>query len=206
MIGIINYQRGNLNNVLRAFLKFGFETQITENPAEIQKFDGLVLPGVGAFADAMETLQKKGFDREIIRYIESGKPFLGICLGFQLLFEESQEFGLSKGLGILKGKVLQFKIKEKVPHMGWNQLQFKKQSNFLKEIQTGDSFYFVHSYYVAPEDPQIILTTTQYGIEFTSSIEWKNILACQFHPEKSQEKGLQFIKSFGDYCANHTRH
>lgn len=206
MIGIINYQRGNLNNVLRAFLKFGFNTQITDDPAEISKFKGLVLPGVGAYGDAMETLKAKGFDRAILNYIQSGKPFMGICLGLQLLFEESEEFGNHKGLGLFKGRVVPFKISEKVPHMGWNQLEFKKQSKILKGICTGDAFYFVHSYYVETPDSSIILTTTDYGIHFVSSVEKENVFACQFHPEKSQEKGLRIIQSFGDYCANHSGH
>lgn len=204
MIGIINYQGGNLNNVVRAFNKFGFETKVLEEVEDTSALSGLVLPGVGAFELAMSNLKSSGFDRLIKDYVKSGKPLLGICLGLQLLFEESLEFGRSEGLGILKGKVLPFEIKEKVPHMGWNQVSFQKESHFLKSVKNEEHFYFVHSFYVVPEDSSIVLATTHYGIDFVSMVEKDNIIASQFHPEKSQEKGLQIIKDFGEFCANYS--
>jgi len=206
MIGIINYQRGNLNNVARAFEYFGFATEITDNPARLDRYQGVVLPGVGAFADAMQTLRETGFDQALCRYIASDRPFLGICLGLQLLFERGLEFGEHEGLGILKGRVRRFEIEEKVPHMGWNTVSFQKPSSILKGIHEGDSFYFVHSYYVEPEEPGIALTLTHYGIDFVSAVEKGNLVACQFHPEKSQERGLKMIQSFGEFCADYTRH
>ncbi|HCL57353.1 MAG TPA: imidazole glycerol phosphate synthase subunit HisH [Spirochaetia bacterium] len=206
MIGIVNYQRGNLNNVYRAFTSFGFETEITDSPENLERYNGLVLPGVGAFQDAMETLKKTGFDTAIKNYIQSGRPFMGICLGLQLLFEESLEFGKTKGLGVLKGKVVPFQISLKVPHMGWNQIRFSKPSRFIQSDLNGESFYFVHSYFVVPEEKEIILSTTSYEIDFVSSIEKDNVFACQFHPEKSQKKGLKMIKNFGDACARYTSH
>ncbi|PKL14956.1 MAG: imidazole glycerol phosphate synthase subunit HisH [Spirochaetae bacterium HGW-Spirochaetae-6] len=201
MIAIVNYQRGNLDNVLRAFQSFGFKTVIVSTPEDLSGFSGVVLPGVGAFKDAMETLRETGFDTAIKAYVASGKPFMGICLGLQLLFEEGLEFGRHPGLGILKGSVVPFKIEEKVPHMGWNQVHFAKPSKILKEvIQDGDYLYFVHSFYVKPSDESIVLTRTHYGVDFVSAIEQDNIFACQFHPEKSQETGLKIIKAFGEYC------
>ena len=204
MIGIIDYQGGNLENVKRAFEAFKFKVRILREPVPIKNIDGLVLPGVGAFASAMRQLKESGFISFIKDFIESGKPFMGICLGIQLLFEKSYEFGVSEGLGILKGEVVKFSGVSKVPHIGWNQVEFKKSSNMLKDrIKNGDFFYFVHSYYVVPDTIDIILTTTSYETkEFVSSIEYNNIFACQFHPEKSQNNGLIVIKSFGDMCVN----
>ncbi len=206
MIAIVNYQRGNLNNVLRAFQNYGFDTKIIDKPDQINQYKGVVLPGVGAFGDAIATLKKSGFAQAIKKYIASGKPFMGICVGFQLLFEEGHEFGLHEGLGIFKGKVVQFKTSLKVPHMGWNQIEFQKKSNILKEINNYEFFYFVHSFYVDTPEKDIILTTTEYDKKFVSSIEKDNVFACQFHPEKSQLKGLQIIKSFGEYCENYSGH
>ena len=204
MIQIIDYGRGNLNNVLRAFQKFGYEAEIIEKPNDTEKATGLVLPGVGAFGDSMKNLNEKGFSDKIREYVKSDRPFLGICLGLQLLFEESSELGCHKGLGILKGKVAYFEIDEKVPHIGWNQLQFKKESQLLKDIPVDSYFYFVHSFYAIPDDQSVISSTTHYDIDFTSAIEHKNVYATQFHPEKSQKLGLQIIKNFGEICANNS--
>lgn len=206
MIAIVNYQGGNLNNVLRAFENFGFSTRIIDEPAGLEDYSGVVLPGVGAFGDAMAQLRQKGFDRAIVRHIESGKPFLGICLGLQLLFEESSEFGTHRGLGIFRGRVVPFRIQEKVPHIGWNQVEFRKPSRIVRNLSDGDYLYFVHTYYVKPQDERIILTVTRYGVTFTSSIEQDNVFACQFHPEKSQTTGLKIIESFGETCAHYPRH
>ncbi|MDH4129907.1 MAG: imidazole glycerol phosphate synthase subunit HisH [Spirochaetota bacterium] len=204
MIHIIDYGRGNLNNVRKAFLSFGYEAKIIENPNEIDNSQGLVLPGVGAFGDSMNCLNDQGFSDKIREYINLGKPFLGICLGLQLLFEESDEFGYKKGLAVIKGHVTRFKIKDKVPHIGWNQAEFKKTSCIFTGIPNESYFYFVHSYYAIPEDNSIILATTHYGVDFTSAVEHKNIYATQFHPEKSQTLGLRIIKNFGDICVNYS--
>lgn len=206
MIKIINYKRGNLNNVLKALLNFGFKAEIIDDPESVKNADGLVLPGVGAFADAIKTINETGFSDAIKDYIKTGKPFLGICLGLQLLFTESEEFGENKGLEIFPGKVKKFKLNYlKVPHMGWNQIEIQKQSKFLDNVEDNSFFYFVHSYYIEPEDKSIILTKTNYGIDFVSAIEKDNVVATQFHIEKSQEEGLKIIKNFGEICACNTR-
>ncbi len=204
MIQIIDYGRGNLNNVKKAFNHFGYQAEIIDKPNSIKDASGLVLPGVGAFGDSMTCLNDQGFTDVIKSFVQSGKPLLGICLGLQLLFESSDEFGSQKGLGILKGHVTRFKTDEKVPHIGWNQIEIKKSTHLLDGILSGSYFYFVHSYYAIPEEESIISTTTDYGLSFTSAIEYKNIFATQFHPEKSQRIGLQIIKNFGEICANHS--
>ncbi|HEO66344.1 MAG TPA: imidazole glycerol phosphate synthase subunit HisH [Spirochaetes bacterium] len=204
MIQIIDYGRGNLNNVVKSFMNFGYQAEIIDQPKSIKDLSGLVLPGVGAFGDSMDSLNEKGFTSYIRDYIASKKPFLGICLGLQLIFEESDEFGDQKGMGVLKGRVTRFDIDEKVPHIGWNQAEFKKESRLFKGIPNESYFYFVHSYYVTPEDPSVTTTTSHYGIDFTSAIEHENIYATQFHPEKSQKIGLEVIKNFGELCAHHT--
>ncbi len=206
VIRIINYKRGNLNNVLKAFLNFGFEAEIIDKPEDVMSSYGLVLPGVGAFGDAMKTMNETGFSTAVKEYIASGKPFLGICLGLQLLFEQSNEFGEYKGLGVFKGVVKKFVSQDlKIPHMGWNQATIKKNSPLLKGIDNKTFFYFVHSYYVEPEDDQIVLTTTNYGQDFVSSVQSENVIATQFHIEKSQENGLKIIKNFGEHCVSNTR-
>ncbi len=200
MIAIVDYDMGNLRSVEKAFLKLGLEAEVTRSPKNLLNASHIVLPGVGAFKDCMRNLDQYGLIDPILKSIEAGKPFLGICLGLQLLFEESTEFGVHKGLGVLKGRVVRFSSvgKEglKVPHMGWNSIMFKKQSPLMNDIPEGEYFYFVHSYYAAPDDSAVALTTTDYGIEFVSSIEKDNITACQFHPEKSQKAGLKVLKNF----------
>ncbi|MFQ5559263.1 MAG: imidazole glycerol phosphate synthase subunit HisH [Nitrospinota bacterium] len=208
MIAIIDYGMGNLRSVQKGFEKVGHRTVVTGNPDEILKADAVVLPGVGAFKDCMRNLEEGGLVEPIHSSIEAGKPFLGICLGLQLLFSESEEFGTHKGLGVIKGCVKRFPFhlgdegtgksgNLKVPHMGWNRVSFKK--NPLMDAVSGSSFfYFVHSYYVVPEDPSVILGTTEYGMEFTSAICKDNVFAVQFHPEKSQAEGLGILKRFGD--------
>jgi glutamine amidotransferase len=206
MIRIINYKRGNLNNVLKAFLNYGFKAEIVDTPDKVHLSDGVVLPGVGAFSDAIKTINETGFADAIKNYVKTGKPFLGICLGLQLLFEESHEFGITKGLGILKGSVKKFEHKDnlKVPHMGWNQIKIKKDTPYFKGVSDNSYFYFVHSYYIDPADKNVILSTTNYGGDFASSVCKDNIVATQFHIEKSQETGLKVIKNFGDICVNNT--
>ncbi|MBM4329816.1 MAG: imidazole glycerol phosphate synthase subunit HisH [Deltaproteobacteria bacterium] len=207
MIAIVDYGMGNLRSVNKAFERVGFQALVTQDPGEVKKASGLVVPGVGAFKKAMENLQEIGLIDPIVDFIESGKPFLGICLGLQLLFSGSEEFGFQRGLGIFQGRVVRFpfsdpaevKLKKslKVPHMGWNALHIHKRPPALKGIEEGTYFYFVHSYFPVPEDREIVATTTDYGEEFVSSVCRGNLFACQFHPEKSQAAGLKILQNFG---------
>lgn len=204
MIAIIDYGMGNLRSVQKGFEKVGFDAVVTSDPQIVLEADKVVLPGVGAFADCMTNLEQGGFVDPILRVIDEGRPFLGICLGLQLLFTESEEFGKHRGLDVIPGKVLRFPEgmtegdeELKVPHMGWNQVAIKRRAPALAATPDGADFYFVHSYYVEPEDSAVIATTTNYGMEFCSSIWRDNIIATQFHPEKSQEKGLAILKAFG---------
>lgn len=201
MIAIIDYDMGNLRSVQKGFERAGHKCIITRNPKDILDASHVVLPGVGAFKDCMENLNNYGLIEPIVDTINQGKPFLGICLGLQLLFTEGEEFGIHKGLNIIKGKVVKFSFDApqlKIPHMGWNDIKIAKPSPIFKNIPENSYFYFVHSYYVVPEDKNIIASTTDYGIEFVSSIWKDNIFACQFHPEKSQKLGLQILKNFGE--------
>lgn len=205
MIAIIDYGMGNLRSVQKGFEKVGFEAVVTADPKVVLAADKVVLPGVGAFRDCMKNLEEGGFIEPILKVIREGRPFLGICLGLQLLFSESEEFGIHKGLGVIPGRVARFPegMTEngealKVPHMGWNQILFRSGSPLFTGIEDGTNVYFVHSYYVRPDDPAVIATTTRYGIEFCSSVRKDNIVATQFHPEKSQEKGLRILKNFGE--------
>lgn len=202
MIAILDYGMGNLRSVEKALQKVGAETLVTSDAEKITGAEGLVLPGVGAFKDCMRNLKEYGLIAPLYQFIQSGRPFLGICLGLQLLFSESTEFGLYKGLNIIKGKVVRFPQNSlvKIPHMGWNTVNIKEGVPLLKDIEDESYFYFVHSYYVVPEDESIVASTTNYGIEFVSSIYHNNIFACQFHPEKSQEPGLKILRRFGELC------
>lgn len=199
MIAVIDYGMGNLKSVQKGFEKVGFDAVVSSEQEVIENASHLVLPGVGAFKDCMHNLEEKGLVEPVLKGIEKGKPFLGICLGLQLLFEKSEEFGAHKGLGLIKGKVARFPKSElKVPHMGWNSIKKKSDTPLLKQIDDNSYFYFVHSYYVIPED-NVTATSTEYGFEFTSSIIKDNIFACQFHPEKSQKDGLKILKAFGEW-------
>jgi glutamine amidotransferase len=204
MIAIIDYGMGNLRSVQKGFEKVGFEAVVTSDPKVVLEAERIVLPGVGAFPDCMRNLEQGGFVDPLLKVLQEGRPFLGICLGLQLLFTESEEFGTHKGLDIIPGRVVRFPegMSEgdeelKVPHMGWNQLSIKRRPPAFEGISDGANFYFVHSYYVQPEDVSVIATTTSYGIEFCSSIWKENIVATQFHPEKSQDKGLAILRYFG---------
>lgn len=201
MIAIIDYGMGNLRSVQKGFEKVGVEAGIVQDPGVVESARGVVLPGVGAFADAMANLARTGMDRAVTRFILSGRPFLGICLGLQMLFETSEEWGHSKGLGVFRGTVRRIPPGLKVPHMGWNQLKFrgagKCEDNIFKGIPEGSSFYFVHSYYVDPMDKDIVAGVTEYGMEFTSAVAKDNIYAIQFHPEKSSAMGLRILQNFG---------
>ena len=202
MITVIDYGSGNLRSVEKGFHKAGFDVKVTNRPEDVQKAEAIVLPGVGAFKDCMQELTNLGMTDVLTEAIKKGTPYLGICLGMQILFSESVEFGSTKGLDIFKGKVVKFKSDElKIPQMGWNQLNIKKDGPLFNEIPDKSYYYFVHSYYVVPEDEEIISTTTDYGVEFTSSVCKDNIYAVQFHPEKSQALGLQMLKNFGEIVA-----
>lgn len=205
MIAIIDYGMGNLRSVQKGFERMGRDAVVTREPHTILDASKVVLPGVGAFPDCMRNLEEYGLIDAVQKSIASGKPFLGICLGLQLLFTESEEFGLSKGLDIIKGKVVRFKGPEfkdlKIPHMGWNAVSIKRRPPALADIPDNSHFYFVHSFHVVPEDKSVIATTTDYGIEFVSSIWKDNIVATQFHPEKSQTLGLSILKRFGEMKA-----
>ena len=196
-ITIIDCGISNLRSVQKAFEKVGVSTQTSRDPNVIEAAEKLVLPGVGAFGQGMENLGKNRLVEPILRHVKNGKPIIGICLGMQLLFSESEELGHHRGLNLLKGRLRRFPSTVKVPHVGWNQAHARRSSPLLKGINGGSYFYFVHSYYLEP-DENVTLTTTDYGIEFPSSIEKDNIFGIQFHPEKSQEKGLRILKNFAD--------
>lgn len=205
MIAIIDYGMGNLRSVQKGFEKIGSEAVITSDPQVVLDADRVVLPGVGAFRDCMHNLEQAGFVEPILKVIAAGKPFLGICVGMQLLFTDSVEFGHYKGLDVIPGHVLRFPDqmtvageKLKVPQMGWNQLSFKRRPPAFEGIDDGSNVYFVHSYYVKPDDSSVIATTTDYGIEFCSSVWKDNVVATQFHPEKSQAVGLRILKNFAE--------
>ena len=202
MIAIIDYGMGNLRSVQKGFERMGREAVVTRDPRTILDAGKVVLPGVGAFPDCMRNLEEYGLIDAVQKSIASGKPFLGICLGLQLLFTESEEFGLSKGLDIIKGRVIRFKGAEfkdlKIPHMGWNSASIRRRPPAMADVPDNNYFYFVHSFHVVPEDKGVIATTTSYGIDFISSIWKDNIFAVQFHPEKSQALGLSILKRFGE--------
>lgn len=196
MIAIIDYGMGNLRSVQKALERSGKKCLITQDPALLREALKIVLPGVGAMQPAMEKLTQLNLTSPIKDAIQQGKPFLGICLGMQLLFEKSTEGGNVPGLGIFKGTVERFS-KLKVPHMGWNQIQFKKANcPLLKGIEDSASVYFCHSYFAVPEDSGLISTTTDYGVTFASSLWKNNVFAVQFHPEKSQSVGLRLLNNF----------
>jgi glutamine amidotransferase len=208
MIAIIDYGMGNLRSVQKGFEKVGFDAVVTADPKVVLEADRVVLPGVGAFPDCMRNLEQGGFVEPLLRVIQGGRPFLGICLGLQLLFTESEEFGVHKGLDVISGRVIRFPegMEEngeelKVPHMGWNQLAIRSRPPVFAGIDEGTNVYFVHSYYVKPADEAVVAATTGYGIEFCAAIWKDNIVATQFHPEKSQEKGLRMLKNFGEMKA-----
>lgn len=203
MIAIVDYGMGNLKSVQNAFTKIGYKTVITDNPNLIKEADAIVLPGVGAFRDAIKLLKEKKIDHELIDAIKAGKPFLGICLGMQLLFTFSEEGGFFNGLNIIPGRVKRFPASVKCPHLGWNKIKLTNHDNhhinpIFKDVRDESYFYFVHSYYCEVDDPKIIYSTTDYGLFFSSSIWRDNLYGVQFHPEKSSEQGLKILKNFGE--------
>jgi len=204
MITVIDYGMGNLRSVQKALERAGAKAKVTSDPGDIEKADKIVFPGVGSFGDAMKELKLRKLERPLKDAISSGKCFLGLCLGLQLLFEKSEEAPGVKGLGILKGEVKRFKFSGralKVPHMGWNTItknekRKTKSYNILKNVPNGSYMYFVHSYYVKPKDGSAVLTTTDYGMKFVSGICKNNICGFQFHPEKSQDNGIRILENF----------
>ncbi len=206
MIAIIDSGIANLRSVEKGFARVGCEAKIIEDPRLLTEAAGIVLPGVGAFADGIAKLTTHGFIEPLRRAIEQGKPVLGICLGLHFLFSESEEFGRHKGLDLLPGRVRRFAddvpdpaapgARLKVPHMGWNRVRVECPAPILAGLPETPYFYFVHSYYVEPADPGVVAGTTEYGIRFTSVIWRHNLFATQFHPEKSQAAGLQLLKNF----------
>ena len=197
-LAIVDYDMGNLRSVQKAFERLGHAAEVTRDPDRIAAAPGVVLPGVGAFGACMANLAAFGLVEPVRYAIASGRPFLGICLGMQLLFEESEEFGPVAGLGILPGRVVRFPAEpgRKIPHMGWNRLHVARRVTPLGDLPEGAYTYFVHSYYPVSSDPAVVVTTTQYGVEFASSVACGNIFACQFHPEKSQQVGLLLLDNF----------
>jgi glutamine amidotransferase len=196
MIAIIDYGLSNLRSVQRAFAQCGVAAEIITTPEKMHSARGAVIPGVGAFGQAMVNLRAAGFVDAIHEFVASGKPFGGICLGMQLLFEESEELGQYQGLGLLKGSVKKFVGGVKVPHIGWNQVHIMHDTPLLADIQSDSYAYFVHSYYVAPSDESLVCATTDYGTPFSSVVVRDNLYAFQFHPEKSQQVGLQMVRNF----------
>ncbi len=198
MIAIIDYDAGNLKSVEKALIKVGAEPVVTREPEVISRADKVILPGVGAFGEAMDKLQSFALIEPIQKVIASGKPFLGICLGLQLLFEYSEEKEGCKGLSVLKGKIKRIPDTSglKVPHIGWNSLKVKEGAKLFKNLPKEPYVYFVHSYYLQAEDADIVAASAEYGVTVHASVEMDNIFACQFHPEKSGEAGLAILKNF----------
>ena len=198
MIAIIDYDAGNIKSVEKALLLLGQEVKITRDKDEILNADKVILPGVGAFGDAMGKIRQYGLEDVIKEVVEKGTPFLGICLGLQLLFESSDETPGVEGLGILKGKILRIPDCEglKIPHMGWNSLKFPVNGRLFKGLPEDSYVYFVHSYYLSAEDESIVTATTEYSTLIHASVEQGNVFACQFHPEKSSDVGLAILRNF----------
>jgi len=199
-IAIVDYNMGNLASVQNAFAKLGKDTVVESDPQKFKEYDKLILPGVGAFGDAMEHLKERNMVEAIKEFANSSKPMLGICLGMQLLFESSEEFGEHEGLGLIKGKVVHFDSKKfseplKVPHMGWNRM-FTKEHPLFDGLDENHYLYFVHTYHVMCDDEEDIIGRTNYGYEFTSAVAHKNIMGIQPHPEKSHKNGLKILENF----------
>ncbi len=208
MITIVDYQMGNLRSVQKGIEHVGGAAKISSDPSEIRDAEKLILPGVGAFGDAMVEINRRSLADPIRDFANSGRPFLGICLGLQLLFEKGYEHGEHEGLGILKGDVVRFELPDKslkVPHMGWNTVTKKTSPSILSGTTDDTHYYFVHSYYVRPSDPNVVALTCNYGIDFCAMIWQDNIFATQFHPEKSQAAGLELLKQFDNLSCSATK-
>ncbi|MBI3014562.1 MAG: imidazole glycerol phosphate synthase subunit HisH [Candidatus Tectomicrobia bacterium] len=205
MITIVDYGIGNLRSVQKAFERVGVPALLSSKPQEIEQAQKIVLPGVGAFRACMEGLRRYEMVDPLLCFLGTGRPFLGVCVGMQLLFSQCEEFGLCAGLGIFPGKVVRFPSFEssagdrlKVPHMGWNEIEILRPAPVLAGLSSGARVYFVHSYYPVPEDPEVVATRTWYGLPFASSVWRGHIFGTQFHPEKSQRVGLEILRRFGD--------
>ena len=198
MIAIVDYDAGNIKSVEKALHFLGREALVTGDSEEILRADKVILPGVGAFGDAMDTIRGRGLDKVLRKVAENGTPFLGICLGLQLLFERSDEAPGAEGLGILKGEILRIPEKEglKIPHMGWTSLHLENNGRLFRGIEENAYVYFVHSYYLKAGDESIVKASTEYGVHIHASVEKDNVFACQFHPEKSSDVGLHILKNF----------
>ncbi|MCK4401715.1 imidazole glycerol phosphate synthase subunit HisH [bacterium] len=201
MITVVDYGLGNLRSVSKAVEKLGAEVEVTDSPEKIEKADGIILPGVGAFHIGMQNLKRLNLLPVLSEAISKGTPFLGICLGFQILFTQSEEHGICNGMDIIKGKVKRFTHELKIPHMGWNQVKRQKaKGKIFNGVSDNSYFYFVHSYYAEPEDKNVIIAATEYGHEFTSAVNKDNVWGVQFHPEKSSELGLKILGNFLSLC------
>lgn len=198
MIAIIDYEMGNLKSVEKAFAKMGYDARVTDRIQVVKDAKALVIPGVGAFPDAMDQLERKGLIDAIRQDAVSGKPILGICLGMQVMFEKGFEGNEREGLGLLKGTIQRIPPGVKIPHMGWNQLSFHQSSSVLNGIENNTYAYFVHSYYADDVQKEDLVATTEYGIQIPAVVQRENIIGLQFHPEKSSDKGLQMIKNYGE--------
>jgi len=201
MITIVNCGINNLRSVEKAFAHLGYETKVTRDPDEVSRAEKLVMPGVGAFGAAMKALEKDGLDEAILSVIKRGKPFLGICLALQLLFDWSEELGLHAGLGVVSGKVVKFDETPglKIPHMGWSALNFSRQTKLFAGVENGAMVYFVHSYHALPDEADIVAASSTHGAPFVAAIERDNVMAAQFHPEKSSAVGLKILDNFGKF-------
>lgn len=205
MIGIVDYGRGNLRSVEKALAKLNFPAKIMSEPKELDEVQGIILPGVGAFADAMAALKEKGWVEPLRQYAASGHPFLGICLGMQVLFTIGEEHGEHQGLALLPGRVIRFPEGRKVPHMGWNKMHQERPSLLLKGIPEESFFYFVHSYYAVPDDPEVVAGSCDYGVSFPALVGRDNVWGAQFHPEKSSPWGLTLLENFGRWVNENDR-
>ncbi len=203
MIAIVDYGMGNLRSVEKGFQKVGINAKVVTTPGEVNDATAIVLPGVGAFRDCVKNLEQMSLTEPLVRSIRKGKPFLGICLGLQVLFSESEEFGLCRGLDVFAGRVVKFRTGLKVPHIGWNNVKMVRKPPVFDGIDDDSFFYFVHSFYVEPRENDIIAATTDYGGAFVSMVWKENVIATQFHPEKSQEAGLKVLKNFGEFVRRH---
>lgn len=197
-IAIIDYGVGNLRSVEKAFTSQGIEAVVTSDEKILRKADKLVLPGVGAFKACMDGLKARGFDELVLEAAKTGKPIIGLCVGLQMMFDEGHEFGVHKGLGLMPGRVVKFPEKLRVPHIGWNQVEFKRDHKVFTDLPSQTFFYFVHSFYVESADPNCVLGETDYGMRYASICGRANIVGVQFHPEKSQTAGLKLLKNFAE--------
>jgi imidazole glycerol-phosphate synthase subunit HisH len=200
MIGIIDYGMGNLYSLSKALERLGYAYEFVSRPERLNDFAGVILPGVGAFGDAMTNIRRLGLEEGIRTYAASGRPVLGICLGMQLLFEKSEEHGTHAGLSLLGGEAVRFRGDYKVPHMGWNQLQVKQEHPLLEGVNSGDYVYFVHSYHVRVSDPAVLLATSDYHQDVTAIVGRDNVFGMQFHPEKSGDTGMRLLRNFAGQC------